>query len=491
MSLVSWRYLALFLPLGWFAYRLLPRPARPWLLLGMSLWFYWLASGVLVAELFFFALVAWAAGRQLSLCRSRPGRAVIFTGATLLLGWRLWRVKYAPYLVLRWNALGLPELPYSQPAQALGLSFFSLAALGYLIEVWRGQRPLGLAAVLSGLGFFPAVTEGPIGRLHRLSPQLMAGAMPAGGQAALGAQRVLWGLFKKSVVADRAAILADKVFGSYTDYSGGAVALAALLYTLQLYGEFSGVMDIALGSAEGFGITLEENFRQPFFARSISDFWRRWHITLGAWLREYLFQPLVLSPLGRRLSRRGRRVLGPRLGALLPVWLGLAAVWLGMGLWHGPQSKYLVYGGYYCLLQTLGGVWETLCPAARRLQQNPVWRGFVRLRTMAAVCVGMLLFRAESLHAALFMLASLARPWEGSLLSLGLDAGDWRALAAGVLIMLGVDALKEKGLHLRRWLARRPLPLRWGAVWCGLLALLIFGAYGDGYDPANLVYAAF
>lgn len=481
MPLISWRYLALFLPLGWLVYRVLPRWARPWQLLFMSVLFYWLSCGWLVGELLLFAMVSWAAGLVMAAEREPARRRAFLLGAGAVFGWRLWRVKYAPYLVLRWNALGLPPLPYGQPGWALGLSFFSLMALGYLIEVYRGREALGFGAVLGGLGFFPAVTEGPIGHLHHLSPQLTAGKMPAPGAAALGAQRVLWGLFKKAVVADRAAMLAERVFNDYTAYGGQAVAAGALLYTLQLYAEFSGVMDIALGSAEGFGITLEENFRQPFFAVSISDFWRRWHITLGGWLREYLFQPVVLSPLGQRLSRAGRKHFGTRTGAQLPVWLGLSLVWLAMALWHGPQSKYLVYGGYYWLLQLAGRRWSE--------PKRHLWAA--RLRTGLLVVFGMFLFRAESLHAAAFMLKSLARPWQGGWLCFGLDVRDWAVLACGAAAIAAVDGLHEKGIRIRAWLAERPLPVRWCTVWCGLLALLLFGAYGGKYDPANLIYAAF
>lgn len=484
MPLLSWRYLALFLPAGWLGYRLLPARGRPWLLLGLSLWFYWLACGVLVGELLLFAVVSWSAGRWLETARSPRIRRAVLLGAGLLFGWRLWRVKYGPYLVLRWNAAGLPPLPYSQPAHALGLSFFSLAAFGYLVEVYRGEHALGPAAVLSGLGFFPAVTEGPIGRLHRLAPQLMAGKTPAYGAAAMGGQRILWGLFKKAVVADRAAMVADRVFGDYTAYSGWAVALAAVMYTLQLYAEFSGVMDIAIGSAEGFGITLDEIFRQPFFAVSVSDFWRRWHITLGGWLRDYLFQPVVLSQAGQRLSRWGRKHFGSRVGALVPVWAGLSLVWLAMALWHGPQSKYLFYGGYYCALQLLGRWWEVF-----RLPRCPMV--LARLRTAVLVVIGMFLFRAQSLHAAFSMVTSLTVSWRGSLFAFGPDAKDWAVLLVGTLVILAVDALHERGVHLREVLSTRPLLVRWGAVWCGLAALLIFGAYGGGYDPANLVYAVF
>src|SRR5699024_9407835 len=142
-------------------------------------------------------------------------------------------------------------------------------------------------------------------------------------------------LFKKMVVADRAYVYVRAVFDDWTQYSGAAVIAGGVMYTLELYAEFSGCMDIALGSAELFGVHLAENFRQPFFARAVGEFWRRWHITLGAWLREYVFQPLCLSKPMQKFARLCRDKVSPAAARPWPVWAGLGCTWALIGLWHG------------------------------------------------------------------------------------------------------------------------------------------------------------
>ena len=307
-------------------------------------------------------------------------------------------------------------------------------------------------------------------------------------------QRILWGMMKKLIIADRANMYVKAVFDNWTAYSGAAVVVATLLYTLQLYAEFSGCMDMVLGAAECFGVPLAENFRQPFFARSVSEFWRRWHITLGAWLREYLFQPVIVSKPMLRFGKWCRTRFGAALGRSLPVWAGLLLTWLAIGIWHGAGWLYVLYGLYYFFLQWLGEAAEPLllrlCP---KLPQWRARRGYAlwqMARTFVLVNFGMLLFRSNGTRAALDMLASLTRPYEGSLL-IKLDQQDLWVLVVGAVVLLAVDLLHERGVSIRQALARRPLPLRW-AVYCGaMLTVMIFGAYGDNYDPAAFIYAQF
>ncbi|WP_300277899.1 MBOAT family protein [uncultured Subdoligranulum sp.] len=522
MAYNSFPYLCIFLPLCWVAWAVLPHRYRPAALLGGSLVFYWLTAGTYTVWLLLAAALTWALGLGLGRLQqlqeaALPGldkparkeakhqfaalqRGMVTAGVIGLLGLLIW-LKYLPFLVRTLNS-ALSLLPFAWQVaapsfvQPLGLSFFTLMALSYLFDVRRGttQPADHYWQVLLYLSFWPHVVEGPFDRWAQISPALLNPPKPNYRAFTFGVQRILWGMMKKLIIADRANMYVKAVFDNWPSYSGSAVVVATLLYTLQLYAEFSGCMDMVLGAAECFGVPLAENFRQPFFARSVSEFWRRWHITLGAWLREYLFQPAIVSKPMMRFGKWCRTRFGAALGRSLPVWAGLLLTWLAIGLWHGAGWLYVVYGLYYFLLQWLGEVAEPtllrLCPSLPQWRTRRWYKLWQTLRTFVLVNFGMLLFRSNGTRAALEMLASLRRPYEGSLL-IKLDAQDLWVLVIGALVLLAVDLLHERGIAIRESIARRPLPLRW-AIYCGgMLAVMIFGAYGDNYDPAAFIYAQF
>lgn len=522
MAYNSFPYLCIFLPLCWVAWAVLPQRYRPAALLGGSLVFYWLTAGTYTVWLLLAAALTWALGLGLGRLQqlqeaALPGldkparkeakhqfaalqRGMVTAGVIGLLGLLIW-LKYLPFLVRTLNS-ALSLLPFAWQVaapsfvQPLGLSFFTLMALSYLFDVRRGttQPAEHYWQVLLYLSFWPHVVEGPFDRWAQISPALLNPPKPNYPAFTFGVQRILWGMMKKLIIADRANMYVKAVFDNWPSYSGSAVVVATLLYTLQLYAEFSGCMDMVLGAAECFGVPLAENFRQPFFARSVSEFWRRWHITLGAWLREYLFQPAIVSKPMMRFGKWCRTRFGAALGRSLPVWAGLLLTWLAIGLWHGAGWLYVVYGLYYFLLQWLGEVAEPtllrLCPSLPQWRTRRWYKLWQTLRTFVLVNFGMLLFRSNGTRAALEMLASLRRPYEGSLL-IKLDAQDLWVLVIGALVLLAVDLLHERGIAIRESIARRPLPLRW-AIYCGgMLAVMIFGAYGDNYDPAAFIYAQF
>ena len=252
--------------------------------------------------------------------------------------------------------------------------------------------------------------------------------------------------------------------------------------------------DIVCGSAQLFGVPLAENFRQPFFSRTVAEFWRRWHITLGAWLREYLFQPVIVSKPMMKFGKFCRTRFGAAAGRNWPVWLGLFVTWVAIGWWHGAGWSYFVYGLYYFVLIVLGEIFEPLLlqrmPALARWRETPAWKVWQMLRTFVLVNIGMLIFRANGLRAVLDMVASLRVPYTSSLL-IKLDARDIGVLVVGAVLLFVVDFLHERGHHLREELAAKPLVLRWAVYVLAVLLVMVFGAYGDNYDPAAWIYAQF
>ena len=531
MSLSSWSYLLAFLPATVLAYALCPRRARWAVVLAASYCFLWLSSGWLVlyvalATLVTYGSALWVQGvfrrgeqaapadetrrqaRERRRATKRRARRVMLVGVLADLA-VLVALKYGGMLAssldaLR-GALGMQPLfgGASAAAMPLGISFYTLMCMGYVIDVYRGKyeacRNLGTVATF--VAFFPHLTEGPIGTFDALAPQLRAGRVARGRALTRATYLILWGLFKKLVVADRLNPLVGEVFANHASYQGLVVVLAAVLYTVQLYADFSGVVDVARGSAELMGVSLAPNFRQPFFSHDVNEFWRRWHMTLGAWLKEYVFFPVSLSGATRRVTTWAHAHLRGNAARVASTLLALLAVWSACGIWHGASWKYLVYGLYYFALVFLGMLLE---PAFARLasalgqdRRAPLWRGVAVARTCLLVVVGMTLFRADTLAdfgqmvASVFAGAGLGPLASGELFAHGCDLLDLRVALAGAAFMLAFDVLQRRPGGVSGLVLDHGTPLRWAAGVGLLCAVVVFGAYGVGYSPVASIYAGF
>ena len=527
-SYCSLLYLMIFLPAEAAAYGLAPVWLKRLVLLGASYAFFWELSGKLLVFLLLSTAAVWLAGLRLAALQKERDRTLkalpkperkeqkalfekrrrrVLAAAVLFELGLLAVLKYAGFAVSNLNALltatGGTALPVPAFVLPIGISFYTLQAVSYLTDVYResveADRNLGRLALF--LGFFPQIMEGPICRYSQTAAALWEGRPVTWRGLTFGCQRIGFGLLKKLVVADRLNILIETVFDGYAQYDGGIIALAMFCYTCQLYMEFSGAMDVVLGSAQIFGVTLPENFRQPFLSRSIAKFWTRWHITLGTWFKDYVFYPLSVSKRLGSLTRRARKRLGNYYGPMAAAAVALFAVWLGNGIWHGAGWNYIFFGMYHFFLIMLENLTEPLAAkAAERFRidrESRPWRIWQILRTFLLVNIGELFFRAEGLGAGLAMFAgmlgrfSFAGLVDGTALSLGMDVQDFVIVAAALLLVSAVHGLRERGVPVRERLAARPLALRW-AVYGGLcLFILVFGAYGQGYIPVDPIYAGF
>lgn len=389
-------------------------------------------------------------------------------------------------------------------ALPLGISFYTLQAISYVIDVYRGKikpdKHFGRVALF--LIYFPQITEGPIGRYGDLVPQLYKGHKFDYKRFTYGLQLILWGLFKKMVIADRAGIFADKVFDHYSNNSGFTVVLAILMYTLQLYCDFSGCIDIVSGVSELFGVSLAKNFRRPFFSCSVQEFWRRWHITLGAWLRDYIFYPISFSKFFMKLSKKVRLKFNDYWAKILPMAFSMIFVWIGNGMWHGSGSKYICYGLYYYIIIMLGVMFEPVIQKTLTLlhinAKSMGYKLFQIIRTFVLVCIGMTIFRAKDLIDSFKMLSSIFTAnffnsvSDGTLWShYGIYIGDFLILAAGVIVLLIASIIQENGYSIRDCIAKRNIFIRWAFYYTALFSVLFFGAYGIGYRLGDMIYAQF
>ncbi|MBR3691165.1 MAG: MBOAT family protein [Clostridia bacterium] len=483
MSFTSFSFLCFFALclVGFFA---LPQRLRPWLLLAASLGFYAAAGLPALGWLFATAAVSWGAGRCVSAGR-HPGAA--YAGAVVCHLGLLFALKYLNFFA------GREILTLAIPA---GLSFFTFMAVSYVTDVRRGICPAekNFGRYLLYLSFFPHVLQGPIDRYAGLTPGLFAGAGFEERRFLRGAWRMLWGFFEKLVIADRLGILVAAVWKEPEAYAGWRVAAAVVCYALQIYADFAGYMDVALGAGEIFGITLAENFDTPYFSRSVPEFWRRWHITLGAWFRDYLFYPLQRTGAFRRLGKFLKGKFGKQAAKNLPAALALAAVWLFTGLWHGARLTYVAWGAYYGLLIILSMLCEPLCARLRPKKKSLLFEAFRMARTFAAVCLGYVLFRSASMGEAWRVLVRIfTAPFAAGkgFSAAGLGMADYAVLAFALGLRLLVSLCRVKGVDLREKLLALPLPLRWGAALALIFSVILFGIYGPGYDAASFIYFEF
>lgn len=528
-SYCSLAYLCVFLPLVVIAYAVMPQRHRWKVLLAASYVFFWYFSQKLLIFIVASTLSIHHTGLWLediaAACKNetaalpreerkavrarydRQKRRVLAAAVVLNLGILL-ALKYTPFAAQNVNALltrlHIPlSLTVPRWAMPLGLSFYTLQAVSYLFDVYRGKitADRNLFRLALYMSFFPALMEGPICRYEQTADSLFQGTRVTYHNLTFGVQRILFGLMKKIVVADRLNLLIKTVFNDYSSYDGGVIALAMVCYTCQLYMEFSGTMDIVLGSGEIFGVKLPENFRQPFFSRTISDFWSRWHITLGTWFRDYLFYPLSMSKPLKKLTGKARRRLGNHYGPLVSGSIALFAVWFCNGLWHGAAWNYLFFGLYHFALILTGNLLEPLFQWAAQKwhirRDGPVYRGLQIARTVILVNIGELFFRANGLRAGLSMFGrmvsgfTLASLRDGSVWQLGMDRQDFLIVLAAAAIVLVIGLLRERGISIRESLAKRPLYVRWPAYLSLILFTVVFGAYGAGYIPIDPIYANF
>ena len=528
-SYFSVEYMLILLPLCVLLYLILPQQLRRVCLLLFSYAFFWAVSGKLIAYLLASTLLVYLFGlwldrvhrqsaQALTVCEKGTKKAVraryqarllrvCALGALLQLAVLL-VLKYSPFFADNLNSLlSLLHVPVllKRPSFALpiGISFYTLQAVSYIMDVYHGLIPAdrNLMRLALYMSFFPQIMEGPICRYSDTASQLWEAPKIRWDNLIRGSERILFGLMKKTVAADRLNLLIENVFSGYNAYDGFVIALAAVCYTVQLYMDFSGTMDVVIGTGQIFGITLPENFRRPFFSRTISEFWTRWHITLGTWFKDYLFYPVSMSKPMKKLTSRMRKRFGNHYGPLFAGGIALFCVWLCNGLWHGAGWHYIAFGMFHFVLILSGSLLQPLSISlAEKLhirRTHAAYRAMQTVRTFFLVCIGELIFRARSLGEAAGMLRKIASGFttaalrDGSLFTFGMDRADWVILLIFLLIILVISILQERDIRIRESLAGRGFMVHAAVCWALILFIIVFGAYGQGYLPVNPIYAEF
>lgn len=482
MSFLSLSYF-LFFPAATAGYFLLPQRGRDLWLLACS-WFFYLCAGVEYFPcLLLAALVTYVGARALERRRERWLLGLLLALFIAALG----AFKYLGFVgEMVKGALALAGLDWSLQVPALllpaGISFYFFTAMGYLIDVYREKVPAQRSFVRCALllSFFPALLSGPIGRAERLFPQFEELHKFNYVNLREGFGRFLWGAFKKLVIADRLAVVVNTVFPSPEIFGAGQVILAACAFSVQIYCDFSAYTDMALASAKVMGFTLTENFRTPYFARSVAEFWRRWHISLSTWFRDYLYIPLGGSRRGK-----GR------------TYLNLLIVFAVSGLWHGAAMSFVAWGLLNGLYQVAGAVTRPVRTRVRgvlpKMEDTIVFALWQMWWVFALSTVAWVFFKAGSVTAAWAVLRNMVKPvlWDaGGLAAMGMGRKEFLVAGLGCLTLLGVDVWSLRESPEKR-LAAACRPARWCVYLTLLAAVVLFGSYGTGYDAQSFVYFQF
>ncbi len=522
-------YLLVFLPLVILLYQIVPAKFRWVVLTTVSMLYFLKASRLLVLYFVVAVFVCWLGGIQLQRladrCKAEEAslerkerkhlrvvyqkkkKKILVASIVILIG-ILAFLKYQGFVVENSNQIaGLLGLDrrwsVMKLAAPLGISFYTLEAVGYMADVYWGKitAQKNPAKLVLFLAFFPQLMEGPIAAYSDTSAQLFAGNPIQRDDFYRGFIRILWGLSKKMVIADRLAVPVKQIFNYYQDYNGPLIAAGAVFYTLQLYMEFSGCIDIVIGSAQIFGVKLPENFRQPFFSENASEFWRRWHISLGTWFKTYIFYPVSVSGLMKRWNQYGKKHLNRYLTMVGTSAIALFPVWLCNGIWHGADWNYLFYGMYYFVMILLGIITDPLRIWILKkfdIPEHALWYRILRiLKTWVIIFTGELFFRANGLKAGMEMFGSFFHGWsdhpliQGALLNLGLDIADYIVIFAGILLVFVVDLAKERGIDLLQKFSCSRFVVKASVSYVLLFMTLIFGAYGYYYAGVEMIYANF
>ena len=461
MVFSSLSFLTLFLPLTLAAYYISPRRARNAVLFAVSLVFYAWGEPVYVLLMLFSALSDYAHGLLLEKWDGRPGlrRAALVSSVCINLG-LLGFFKYAGLAVSTLNSALGTSLPVPAVALPIGISFYTFQTMSYTIDVYRRKCPAQHNLLTFGcyVAMFPQLIAGPIVRYVTVADELHSRRESFDGFYE-GVCRFLIGLAKKLVLANGAGALWEAVSAQApAQLSALSAWLGILAFAFQIYFDFSGYSDMAIGLGRMFGFTFPENFRYPYLSRSVSEFWRRWHITLGDWFREYLYIPLG-----------GNRVSVPR------NLFNLAVVWLATGLWHGASWNFLLWGGYFGLLLIL----EKFV-FGKLLQRLPAFFGW--LYTALAVLLGLVLFAFEDAVAGLSYLSAMLGGGAG-----GADAFALRSLldGAGLLLLCALGSTPLCAGALRQLKAAHPRlhAVLTAALLAAGFALCLTYVVDAGYNP--------
>lgn len=505
MSITSVLFLA-FVGVSLIIYFAVPKKFQWWVLLADSLVFYFANSkpytflylfvsvvSVYCATAFFEHHQGWS--KKLILVSTlvlNVGLLAVFKYTNLILNTVSFfrtRAGKAPVMTVQWYA-------------SLAISFYTLQIVAYLLDCYWGvtEREKNVLRLLLFTSYFPQMISGPISKHDELAPKLFSEHSFDYDRVTSGMRRAGFGIAKKVIVADRLSVPVGALFANPDTYSGIWVWVAAIMFITQLYFDFSGCMDIVLGVSKCFGIELTENFKAPFLSKNMQEFWQRWHITLGAWLKAYVMYPLLKTKALSEMAVKCKKKFGKQ-GKKITSYIAMIAVWFLMGLWHGNSWKYVIGEGlWFWLIIVLGQVFEPCFKSLKKLlhiNDRAFWfKAFQVVRTLVLYSFGMIFFNAKSLGASFYMIKKMAVP-AGIVAPLKVlydeafgPFGGFKGLVLVVLfiaIQFFCDLRVYGEKDVQSLITKRPLVVRW-ILYFALVLLIV---WGGAFGQSSFIYFGF
>jgi D-alanyl-lipoteichoic acid acyltransferase DltB (MBOAT superfamily) len=503
MSFVSLSFIT-FVALGLIIYYILPKKTQWVVLLLLSYAFYLFGGIKTVGYLVFTTITTYLAGILLARYKPKIIRRLIVTFTIIGNFGVLFLIKYWNFTANIINGIFentvITGINILLP---LGLSFYIFQSIGYVIDVYRSKYSpeKNLLKFALFVSFFPQMVQGPISRFDSLGKELMNTHEFSYDNIKDGIQTALWGYFKKLIIADRAAIVVNTVINSYNNYAGSIIMFSIILYSIQLYCDFSGGIDITRGIARMFGIDMIDNFKRPIFSTSLADYWRRWHISLGAWMKDYLFYPISLSKPFIKIGKFTRKIFKGKAGKILPVSLATFIVYFAIGIWHGASLKYIVFGIWNGAIITasllLEPIFINLKDKLKFSNENKLFHLFQIIRTNILVLIGRYITRAPRFLSAVEMLRitvtnfMMFKLFDGSILSLGLKKIDYIIIVISLIVLIIVEIIEERGYDAKKLLDKKPFVVQWVVMMISIIFLLVFGVYRGNYIASEFIYKQF
>ncbi len=413
-------------------------------------------------------------------------------------------LKYLDFVLSNINTF-LPEgsaLPLFSFVLPLGLSFYTFSAVGYVVDVNRGkyEPERNFAKFFLYLTYFPQIIQGPIPRFEQLAPQLFGEHKADYKNLRDGYQLVLWGLFKKLVIADSVVAIVSAMLKNTSMLSGLELWLGMFVWGIQLYADFSGGIDVSRGVSQMFGITLDINFKRPYFALNLTDYWNRWHISLGNWLKDYFFYPVAFSKGYAKINKYTKKKFGKFFAKTVPVGILSLILFTIIGIWHGANWGEVLFGVFNGVVILISTLLEPLFVKARKvlhMEERVFFRIFRSVRTFLIITIARVISLPSSIAIAGSMLLTMfgIRSSGTSFFSFTgqmVQAGDFKTYLPamlGCILLFIVSFLEEKGHSVCDLINTKPMLVRVVIASLGTVAIILFGAYGIGYEASNFIYS--
>lgn len=517
MGFLSFKFI-LFIGLTFFMFFVVPKKYQWLVLLLFSFLYYYLNSHSLIIVVIYVSLFTFLIGlvldkfnQKIKECNDKQEKEKLNKKKKLVLGVgvigvlaNLIVIKYGDFIIENINNLINGHFSFFGFVLPLGISFYTLQAISYLVDVSKKkcEADKNVLHFMLYMSYFPQIIQGPIPRYSKLSHQLFEEHDYDYKRVCHGLQLMFFGIAKKVIIADRIAAPVNYIFSNYSEFHGIFILFGAICYSVQIYADFSGGIDAIKGISEVFGIYLDDNFTQPYFSKSIEEFWRRWHISLGSFMKDYVFYPLSLSKTFNRIGKKARKVFGDKVGKKIAPCLATFIVYLLVGIWHGANWKYVAYGVWNGVIISCGIMFDDKYKKINeilKIDSESEWFNVFRMiRTFIICSIGRIFSRADNLSSALKMLRSMFdRFFDISYLNkdvfdaLGLNVKNWILLLVMFIIVMFIDLLKEKGINIRENISEKNIFIRWMLYYMLIMSILIFGLYGGGYDGSFFIYGRF